>query len=247
MSERARYGVDAPGVVRGLLGGGIGGLVVGAVLKSRSKVAWFDATGSIVSLGALVPLGLGLSMVAYAAGGKLRLRNALLARHTWRGDEIVLDIGAGRGLMAIGAAKLLPRGRVIALDLWSQIDLSGNGPDALKENAAIEGVADRIEIVTGDARKLDMAEASVDVVLSVLCIHNIEPEADRRAALMEIARVLKPGGTAIIADYILTKSYARAFLEADLGVVGPRRMESIARTLMAVIEATKPDRTKAPA
>ena len=166
MSAQPRYGVDAPGVVRGLLGSGAVGLGLGAAFIAFGKPPWTDAVGALLAAAALVPTGLGLSMVAYAAGGKQVLRDALLNRLEWRGDEIVLDVGAGRGLMAVGAAKRVPRGRVLALDIWSQVDLSGNGPEALSTNARLERVADRIEILTGDARKLDLPDASVDVVVT---------------------------------------------------------------------------------
>ena len=132
----------------------------------------------------------------------------MLGQIEWRGDETVLDIGAGRGLMAIGAAKRLSTGRVIAVDVWRATDLSGNGPDALLANAEIEGVRDRIEVVTANARKLDLPHGSVDVVFSVLCLHNIEPIADRASACREIARVLRAGGRGLIGDYVGTASYA---------------------------------------
>ncbi len=241
MSAQPRYGVDAPGVVRGLLGSGAVGLGLGAAFIAFGKPPWTDAVGALLAAAALVPTGLGLSMVAYATGGKLVLRDALLNRLEWRGDEIVLDVGAGRGLMAVGAAKRVPRGRVLALDIWSRVDLSGNGPEALATNARLERVADRIEIVTGDARKLDLPDASVDVVVSVLCIHNIEPAADREGALREIVRVLKPGGRAMIADYIKTGKYAGVLKRTGLEVSGPTRMDVVARTLMAVVEGVKRD------
>ncbi len=233
------YGVDAPGVIRGLLGAGAAGFVVTLVVFNMVDPSWGQWVAVIVALVAAIPTTLGLSMVAYVCGGKLRLRDAIVARHNWRSDETVLDIGAGRGLMAIAAAKRMTNGKVIALDIWSAVDLSGNTPEALASNAAAEGVTDRIDIVTGDARKLDLPDACIDVVVSVLCIHNIEPAADRTTACREIIRVLKPGGTAYIADYILTSDYAHIFREGGLRVTGPKRMETTAMTLMALVEATK--------
>jgi SAM-dependent methyltransferase len=233
------YGVDAPGVIRALLLSGISGLVVALVLVTTINAGWGDWLGRSIALVAAIPTILGLSMVAYVCGGKLQLRDAIIKRHKWRGDETVLDIGAGRGLMAIAAAKQVPQGKVIAIDIWSEVDLTDNMPDAIAQNAALEEVADRIEIVTGDARKLDLPDASIDVVVSVLCIHNIQPATDRVAVCHEIVRVLRPGGTAYIADYILTSDYARAFSEGGLHVKGPTRMENTALTLMALVEATK--------
>ena len=110
-------------------------------------------------------------MIAYALTGKRRTRDWILSRHRWRGDELVLDIGAGRGFLSVAAAKLVPRGRVIAIDIWRAEDLSGNKPASLTANAQAEAVADRIEVRTVDACAIDLADESIDVVISLLCIH----------------------------------------------------------------------------
>ena len=63
-------------------------------------------------------------------------------------------------------------------------------------------VGDKIEIRNENAVAMSFASDSFDVVFSLLCIHNIESNADQEKACYEIARVLKPNGTAIIGDYI---------------------------------------------
>lgn len=65
------------------------------------------ALGLLALAAALPPVILGSMMGLYAIIGKRRFRDWMLARHEWRGDETVLDVGAGRGLMAVGAAKRL--------------------------------------------------------------------------------------------------------------------------------------------
>lgn len=70
----------------------------------------------------------------------------------WRGDELVLDVGCGRGLLLIGAAHRLNSGRAVGVDLWVPGAVSGNGPQAVAENATSEGVAGRVELTQGDAR-----------------------------------------------------------------------------------------------
>jgi arsenite methyltransferase len=72
------------------------------------------------------------------------------------------------------------------------------------QNAELEGVKDKIEIKNDDARNLIFVDNSFDVILSLLCIHNIEPKADQEKACFEIARVLKPNGTVLIGDYVPT-------------------------------------------
>ena len=236
---RTGYGVDAPGVIRGLIGGGLAGMAAGFVASRYGGSPLISVPGAIVGIGAIVPTVLGASMIAYAAGGKRRLRDWMLNRIVWRGDETVLDVGAGRGLMAVGAAKRVPKGRVIAVDIWRDEDLSNNGAAGLISNAQAERVADRIEIHDEDARKIDLPDASIDVIVSVLCIHNIEPARERARALDEIVRLLKPGGRALIADYTATGSYARHFSAAGLDVIGPVSVVRIALSSMTVVEARK--------
>lgn len=105
--------------------------------------------------------------------GKLRTREHLLGRITWKGDERVLDVGCGRGLMLIGAAKRLASGEATGIDLWHAEDLSGNRPEATLENARREGVTEKIRVETGDMRQLPFADASFDVVVSRAAIHNL--------------------------------------------------------------------------
>ena len=40
----------------------------------------------------------------------------------WRGDEQVLDVGTGRGLMLIGTAQDVPAGLAIGIDIWSSTE-----------------------------------------------------------------------------------------------------------------------------
>ena len=125
---------------------------------------------------------------------KKRVRDRLVAALALSGNESVLDAGCGRGLALISCAKKLTTGKAIGIDLWDAKDLSDNSPDATRANAATEGVADRVEVETGDITGLPFSDASFDVVISMTVIHNI-PSRDRRdQALSELVRVLKPGG-----------------------------------------------------
>jgi ribonucleotide reductase alpha subunit len=80
-----------------------------------------------------------------------------------RGDETVLDVGCGRGLLLIGAAKRLTTGKAVGVDIWNAEDLSGNRPEATLENARLERVAERVEVKDGDARRLPFADGTFDV------------------------------------------------------------------------------------
>jgi SAM-dependent methyltransferase len=143
--------------------------------------------------------------------GKISAREKLLDRISWRGDERVLDVGCGRGLLLVGAAKRVPRGSAVGIDIWQAEDLSGNRPDVPLENAGIEGVRDRVSVETADMRKLPFPDASFDVVVSRVAIHNLYAAPDRAAAIREIARVLRPAGRAVIQDIRHMPEYTREF------------------------------------
>lgn len=152
--------------------------------------------------------------------GKFERWNRILDDLALRGDETVLDLGCGRGAVLLAAAKRLPRGRAIGIDVW-RADQTDNSPQATMANAAVEQVADRVEVHTGDMTALPFADASVDVVLSSLAIHNIPRHDGRRRALDEAVRVLRPGGRLAIADLWETRQHAEHL--AELGWRGVRR------------------------
>ncbi len=242
---RAAYGFDAPGIMLGLLAAGAAATVVGAALLSLGA-GLVAGLGGVIAAAGLVPLGLGLSMVVYGLVGKRRMRDHIIGLVPWRGDEQVLDIGTGRGLLLIAAAKRLGRrGRATGIDIWRDEDLSGNSLDALAENVAVEGVEDRVSLRTEDARRLSFPDASFDVVFSLFCIHNIESEAERRAACREIARVLKPGGRALVGEWLPTHAYAEAFREAGLTVNASRTHFGTALSPMWMVDASKPEAARA--
>ena len=140
--------------------------------------------------------------------GKFAVWSDLLDRLDLKGDERLLDIGCGRGAVLMMAAQRLPRGRAVGVDVWSTTDQSGNAEQVTRQNAALEGVADRVELHSAEMRDLPFVDSSVDVVVSSLAIHNISGAGERAKALREAARMLKQGGKLAIADIRYTRAYA---------------------------------------
>jgi len=139
-------------------------------------------------------------MFASSRFGKLHARDRLLARLKLRGDENVLDVGCGHGLLLIAVAKLLSRGHAVGIDLWSPWQQSDNSREATLRNAALEGVADRVSVHDGDMRKMPFADRSFDATVAHFAIHNITSGEGRREAIREIVRTLKQGGQVAISD-----------------------------------------------
>jgi ubiquinone/menaquinone biosynthesis C-methylase UbiE len=140
--------------------------------------------------------------------GKFLEWERILDRLGLCGDERVLDLGCGRGAVLTAVARRFTTGRVTGIDIWSTMDQSGNARDVTERNALLEGVADRVKVETADMRALPYSDRSFDLVVSSLAIHNIRSRADRRRAIIEGFRVLKPGGRMVVADIRTTAIYA---------------------------------------
>lgn len=156
---------------------------------------------------------------------KPKLRDRLIDSLALKGDEKVLDVGCGRGLLLIGIAKHLKSGKATGIDVWRTEDLSGNSADATRANAKAEGVSEKVRIETGDARKLVYPDNNYDLVVSSLAIHNISDREERAQAIREMWRVLRPGGRLMIFDILRTGEYEKVLREAGASDVQLSGME----------------------
>jgi len=207
---RGRYGVDgdyrlipAPAVLVGYL--------VLCLAAATLAITWLATERTLLGVGAAVVavalVGAGIGIRRFSKQGKFEVWARLLAESNLRGDERVLDLGCGRGAVLLAAAKLVPRGDAVGVDIWRP-DQTGNSMQATLANADAEGVADRIELHTRDMTDLQFPDASFDLVVSSLAIHNLPGNAARLAAIDEAVRVVRPGGRIVIADIGFTRLYA---------------------------------------
>lgn len=119
-------------------------------------------------------------------------RPALIEQAALAPGQRVLDLGAGTGTLAIMAKRSEPRSEVVGIDPDPEII------GIARQKAA--GARVEVEFDQGSATDLPYEEGSFDRVLSTLVFHHLTP-ADKRAALAEVARVLRPGGELHIADW----------------------------------------------
>lgn len=223
---RGRYGVDGnfsliPAPV--LLAGYVLLCLATTLLAGRWLAAGRMLPGLGAALVAVVLIAAGASVLRFSRRGKFEVWARLLTGLNLHGDERVLDLGCGRGAVLLAAAKLVPRGLAVGVDIW-RADQTGNCMQATLANAAAEGVAERVELHTRDMTDLQFPGESVDVIVSNLAIHNLPGNAARRSAIVEAVRVLGPGGRLVIADLALTRRYATWLRQSGMAEIERRSL-----------------------
>ena len=107
--------------------------------------------------------------------------------------EEVLDVGCGTGTLALEVARRAGRaGRLVGVDPSTQ-QIARARRSAARRNVPID-------FQIGVIEHLPFLDQTFDVVLSTLMMHHV-PDSLKRQGLAEIARVLKPGGRLVIADF----------------------------------------------
>ena len=104
----------------------------------------------------------------------------------------ILDVATGTGDLAIAMARRIRDVRVLGVDLSEQM-LAG-----ARRKIEARGLDGRIVLDRGDAERLAVADASVDVATVAFGVRNF---GDLGAGLRELARTIKPGGKVVILEF----------------------------------------------
>jgi len=116
-----------------------------------------------------------------------------------------LDIGCGTGSDAVYLA-----GRGIET---IGVDLSPAALELARERARRSGVS--VEWIQADVLQLPLPDGCVDLALDRGCLHHLRPE-DRSRYAIEVARVLRPGGTLLVREMNDPGRHEHAITEAAL-------------------------------
>lgn len=113
---------------------------------------------------------------------------AELTRHFGRPDRprVVLDLGTGPGVSAIGIKRACPDDRVLGFDIARP----------MLERARLNDCG-RCDWIRGDGLRLPFADGVVDVVTGHSYLYLVP---DRTQALSEARRVLRPGGRIVLLE-----------------------------------------------
>jgi arsenite methyltransferase len=128
----------------------------------------------------------------YASPAIAHQRARTLAALAVRAGERGLDLGCGPGFLTAELARAVgAEGHVVALDA------SPDMREAARSRLGAAGLAARVDVVAGDAARLDFADQAFDFVAAVQVYLYVSPVA---GALREAARVLRPGGRLVVVD-----------------------------------------------
>jgi arsenite methyltransferase len=204
------YGLDSPLTTRHMFSRGGWILAFTLVVFVNNHAEYPGPTAQVLVVLCLIAAGF------FAAGwltmqaskiGRFQIRDRILDALALKGEERVLDVGCGAGLMSIGLAKRLKSGRVTGLDQSDEAETA-------KENAKLEGVAEKIRIDTGVSAKLVYPDNHYDAVVSFLALRGLGEDGVREQMVHEMFRVLKPGGRLAIFDTSYVSDYAETLRSA---------------------------------
>jgi ubiquinone/menaquinone biosynthesis C-methylase UbiE len=119
-------------------------------------------------------------------------REHVLELAALEGDERLLDAGCGTGMMALRIAARYPGCAVHGIDLSPKM-IAVARRDAEEQNLAVD-------FRVGSITDLPYPADSFDVVITNIMYHHLDL-AEKQQAVAQIARVLKPGGRYVSAEF----------------------------------------------
>lgn len=127
-------------------------------------------------------------------------RTKLVGRIGARPGEVILDVGAGTGSLALAVTSAEPE------CIFRGIDPDGVAVEIARQKAALNGSAATFEVGSFNGCPAGESERADKIVCS-LVLHQV-PLAEKRRLLRSMLQWLKPGGQLFVADYGAQQSLA---------------------------------------
>jgi ubiquinone/menaquinone biosynthesis C-methylase UbiE len=105
----------------------------------------------------------------------------------------LLDVGTGPGWLLLKLHQQCPGMQLVGLDVSPQMAANA------RKNMAEAGLAERVEIIEGNASQIPFPDGCFDIVVSTGSIHHWK---EPTAGLNEVHRVLKDGGYGLMYDLV---------------------------------------------
>ncbi len=135
----------------------------------------------------------------FFGGGGLYLVAHMVRTLRLRPNDVVLDLGCGKGAASIYLARHYGV-RVVALDLWTSAKY-------LNEKFTAQGYADRISAIQMDATQpLPFADSLFD---AIFCMNSFNFYGGSLSYLKHLLKYLKPGGQLCIGSEVLSAEFAK--------------------------------------
>lgn len=154
-----------------------------------------------------------------------RLRDEIVRLARPVPDDVVVDVGAGTGLLTLALAPRVAR-------VWA-VDISPAMLERLAMKTATAGLAN-VETAAANAVTLPLADESVSLVVSNYCYHHLSDD-DKQRGITELFRVLQPGGRVVIGDMMfrvqMTDRRSRRVIASKIGAFLRRGPAGLLRLL----------------
>jgi ubiquinone/menaquinone biosynthesis C-methylase UbiE len=205
------YNLRVPQIFRRT--GLIGLVLVALAIVLRLSQTVFEWNNLLVIAGVilLLPGSILWLIIWLSRNRRFRIRDNMPNSIAWRGDERVLDVGTGSGILLVGAAQKLTTGTVEGMDVWHP-NAGGGTEKIFWCNIHAAGVQAKLH--NADARSMPFENETYDVIVSSFVLHHIgSDKGGLDKATQEMLRVLKPDGSIRLYDINMMIHKAAAVLE----------------------------------
>jgi ubiquinone/menaquinone biosynthesis C-methylase UbiE len=113
----------------------------------------------------------------------------------FKGNDVVVDLGAGTGFYSVALGHMVPHGKVYAIEIVK--DFLDTIRNKIKESRLTN-----VEVIWGDIEKLGGTKIGDDIADAVIVSNVLFQVEDKNQFLEEIKRILKTKGRVFVIDWV---------------------------------------------